>query len=107
MKKFNNESNGTIINPFQDLCILNNILQQSFYNFNNNYYENINFNQNNLNSIIKIYIGYGNYNLTCQSISISNFNNISISPYNFNQNQTIIENLFLNLENTNLIINGP
>ncbi|KAN0053184.1 hypothetical protein ACTA71_006708 [Dictyostelium dimigraforme] len=110
-----NQGNGTIINPFQDLCILNNILQPSAcYNFNNNNNHNKNLNYCQNNSIINIYMGFGNYNLSCKSITISNFNNITISTYNYNnqnqnqnQNQTNIENLFLNLQDTNLIINGP
>ncbi|KAM9955884.1 hypothetical protein ACTFIW_002090 [Dictyostelium discoideum] len=74
--------NGTISNPYQNLCLLNQIL-----NSNNN---NNNNNDNSINnSIIIINIDYGDYNLNCSSfLIINNFNNISFIPYKSNDNNS-------------------
>ncbi|KAM9955883.1 hypothetical protein ACTFIW_002089 [Dictyostelium discoideum] len=83
--------NGTISNPYQNLCLLNQIL-----NSNNNNNDNNNIN----NSIIIINIDYGDYNLNCSSfLIINNFNNISFIPYKSNNNNNNNNNEIVNLNN--------
>ncbi|KAM9960609.1 hypothetical protein ACTFIW_009753 [Dictyostelium discoideum] len=85
--------NGTITNPYQSLCQLNN-------NLNKNY------------SPIIINIAFGFYNSTNCTIEINNINEIKIIPYNDNNNNNInnyknviIENIKLIINNSNLNIN--
>ncbi|KAM9951693.1 hypothetical protein ACTFIT_002375 [Dictyostelium discoideum] len=91
----NSNGNGTIVNPFQNLCVLNNLLPRL----------------NNLNNtIIIINIGYGFYDIkkcTFSQLIIKNYNNITFIPYDFNNennNNNNNNNNKIVLKNTYLII---
>ncbi|KAN0012518.1 hypothetical protein ACTFIU_007822 [Dictyostelium citrinum] len=108
--------NGTISNPYQNLCLLNQILDPNNNNSNNNYnnnnYNDNNYN-NNFNNTIIINIDYGDYNLNCSSfLTINNFNNISFIPYksnNNNNNNEIVKinsTKYLIIDNSNVRFDG-